>query len=144
MRYSNKPYKTDKKQRARAALRKALIEGQIKMASKCSICRKPAASFTRRLDAHHDNYNKPLDVIWVCRTCHSYITNLSRWMPKWKKFAIHVKREGKFEWFFSVFASNKMGAYVLANKIYRENMGTDKFRIKRPYLRKLAKELAKV
>lgn len=28
--------------------------------------------------AHHEDYNKPLDVIWLCRECHMELHNVAR------------------------------------------------------------------
>lgn len=36
--------------------------------NKCQKCGK-----TAKLNAHHENYNAPLEVIWVCAMCHYYI-----------------------------------------------------------------------
>jgi len=40
-------------------------KGRIKRPSECSNCNKPC-----KPDAHHDDYNKPLEVSWLCRRCH--------------------------------------------------------------------------
>lgn len=52
------------KDRARAALRYAVRQGKIKRGA-CVICHKKA------VDGHHDDYSKPLEVIWLCRQCHA-------------------------------------------------------------------------
>jgi hypothetical protein len=46
-------------------VRKALYHGELKRVDICEICFKSKSSL-----AHHDNYNKPLDVKWVCALCH--------------------------------------------------------------------------
>jgi len=52
--------------KTRAILWNAYESGQIKKPSKCEIC----AEKTAVLHAHHDDYDKPLDIIWVCPKCH--------------------------------------------------------------------------
>ena len=37
----------------------------------CNICGKESE------EAHHKDYNKPLEVIWLCRKCHLELHNLS-------------------------------------------------------------------
>ncbi len=44
----------------------AVERGKIKRPSKCSQCSKKC-----KPDGHHRDYNKPLEVIWLCRQCHS-------------------------------------------------------------------------
>ena len=57
-RYANDP---DYRRRAlaRLAARKAFPDGQ-----PCEICGEP------RADRHHDDYDKPLDIRWLCRPHH--------------------------------------------------------------------------
>ena len=64
---SNQKKKAPEKIKARQLLNKALEKGLIKKASFCSGC-----EFNRLgLFAHHYDYTKPLDVIWLCIACHA-------------------------------------------------------------------------
>ena len=40
-------------------------QGKIKRPSICSQC-----SVTGKIETHHPNYNKPLKIVWLCRSCH--------------------------------------------------------------------------
>jgi hypothetical protein len=44
----------------------AIRLGRISKADSCFICRKKDV----RIEAHHYDYAKPLDVTWICRSCH--------------------------------------------------------------------------
>lgn len=46
-------------------LRKAFKRGEIKRPKNCGECEKDC-----KPDAHHEDYSKPLDVNWLCRSCH--------------------------------------------------------------------------
>ena len=62
----------NKKPEARAAhviLGNAVRDGRIKKPSQCSRCGKVERS--RKIHAHHEDYAKPLDVIWLCSQCHA-------------------------------------------------------------------------
>lgn len=56
------------KVRARAKLAYNLKVGNIVKPTQCSNCDSPD-----RLDGHHNDYSKPLDVVWLCRPCHSVV-----------------------------------------------------------------------
>jgi hypothetical protein len=52
----------------RAAARtvaKALKDGRLVRPGLCESCHKPG-----RIQAHHDDYSKRLDVRWLCHSCH--------------------------------------------------------------------------
>lgn len=53
------------KSRARWLVAQALKQGEIKKPKRCSECGKD-----RELASHHDDYAKPLSVLWLCRDCH--------------------------------------------------------------------------
>lgn len=53
---------------AHQALDQALIAGKIQKPDHCSIC--GCSSDKHRIEAHHEDYSKPLDVIWCCTPCH--------------------------------------------------------------------------
>jgi hypothetical protein len=58
--------KYPEKARARSLLSNAVCEGKIIRPSKCSLCGTDKGI----IEGHHPDYSKPLDVIWVCKSCH--------------------------------------------------------------------------
>lgn len=50
---------------AREKVRRAVYSGKLTRPSNCSECGKDCMP-----DAHHEDYSKPLEVIWLCRECH--------------------------------------------------------------------------
>ncbi len=53
------------KEACRDKLKKAVKSGKIQRPTICTDCNE-----TKPLFAHHEDYSKPLDVIWLCRPCH--------------------------------------------------------------------------
>ena len=62
--------KFPEKSRARAILNFKLQTGHIKKPKNCSRCKKP-----KEIQAHHEDYSKPLEVKWYCRQCHMRVHN---------------------------------------------------------------------
>jgi hypothetical protein len=54
--------------RARKAVQKAIRAGILIKPLYCAYCERE-----RSLEAHHKDYSKPLDVIWLCAECHGRI-----------------------------------------------------------------------
>jgi len=54
------------KVKARTIVHRAINSGKIKKPKICSKCKK-----RKKLDAHHDDYSKPLNIKWLCRGCHA-------------------------------------------------------------------------
>lgn len=59
-RKENRPQKA-----ANAYLQKHIKKGFIIRSQTCTTCHKEC-----KTEAHHEDYTKPLDVIWLCRRCH--------------------------------------------------------------------------
>lgn len=53
---------------AHTALNNAIRDGKIKKLDTCEICGN-----TFHIHAHHTNYSRPLDVVWLCARCHGQI-----------------------------------------------------------------------
>lgn len=53
--------------RAHSAVSRALKSGTI---VKANVCEMPGCGSRGVLEAHHDDYGKPLEIRWVCRPCH--------------------------------------------------------------------------
>jgi len=56
------------KYRAQWKVMNALTKGRLRRPHYCERCGAQA-----RVDAHHDNYERPLWVRWLCRPCHSAV-----------------------------------------------------------------------
>lgn len=54
------------KTKAWSAVGNALFKGEIEKPPYCELC----GSFDMKIHAHHDDYSKPLDVLWLCHDCH--------------------------------------------------------------------------
>lgn len=57
------------KRTARNKLYAAVRDGKIVKPPECQIC----SASDEVLHGHHEDYTKPLDVIWVCTGCHAFI-----------------------------------------------------------------------
>jgi post-segregation antitoxin (ccd killing protein) len=55
-------------QHAQKMLALAINHGDLIPAANCQKC--GAAPKNRQLDGHHPDYSKPLEVVWLCRSCH--------------------------------------------------------------------------
>lgn len=60
------------KNRARYAVHEALRKGVLTRPDHCESCGRPSNKNLRKpdIEAHHDDYSKPLDVRWLCKRCH--------------------------------------------------------------------------
>lgn len=65
---SSRNYRIIHSDRAKATslLRYSVGKGYIIKPKECSKCYKE----WKIIDGHHEDYNKPLEVIWLCRPCH--------------------------------------------------------------------------
>ena len=61
---TNKPIE----RKARQALAEAVRHGIIVKPNSCEDCRQEFQ--IRQIHGHHESYDKPLDVIWLCHRCH--------------------------------------------------------------------------
>lgn len=53
------------KVRARSRVNRAVRDGRLVKPEACSRC-----GATQRIEAHHEDYSRPLDVTWMCARCH--------------------------------------------------------------------------
>lgn len=74
-RYREKPnrrrpanYAAPEKLKARRAVAYAVRCGKIIKPDTCQRCSKPTPRHL--LGGHHEDYSKPLEVVWLCRACH--------------------------------------------------------------------------
>jgi hypothetical protein len=58
-------------QHAHQAVARAIASGRLVRPAFCGECGKPPRAHWRPwIYAHHDDYSKPLDVRWLCSSCH--------------------------------------------------------------------------
>ena len=69
------------KQRAWNMVFRAVREGRLIKPKFCEFCH-----LSKPLQAHHEDYEKPLDVVWFCSVCHQVYHAIQRglevrWVP---------------------------------------------------------------
>lgn len=52
----------------------ALQHGQLHKPDTCEVC----GVHGERIQAHHDDYDKPFEIIWCCQSCHSQLDKARR------------------------------------------------------------------
>lgn len=57
-----------KRERVRGMVNKRIQSGKIKKPDSCEECGE-----TGYVEAHHEDYEKPFEVVWVCKLCHENI-----------------------------------------------------------------------
>jgi hypothetical protein len=60
---------TTGKKEARFAMQRATDKGLIKRGEVCEVCATKGTG-PQPIEGHHDDYNKPLTVRWLCKKCH--------------------------------------------------------------------------
>ena len=55
------------KRSAKDAVHNEIRRGRMHPPASCSMCGKEC-----RPDAHHEDYSKPIDVVWLCKSCHGF------------------------------------------------------------------------
>lgn len=55
---------------AKLAYQTAIRRGELIPDEVCERCGGVPCLGMKRLDGHHDDYSRPLDVRWLCRPCH--------------------------------------------------------------------------
>jgi hypothetical protein len=58
-------------QAAHRAVRYAVMFGRMDRPLNCSQCNREGRPGCGDIQAHHDDYSKPLDVRWLCWSCHA-------------------------------------------------------------------------
>jgi hypothetical protein len=53
-------------EQAHAAVAKAVAAGELRRPGRCERCNEAS----NRIVGHHDDYSRPLDVEWLCSSCH--------------------------------------------------------------------------
>lgn len=69
----------DKKLLARRKVRAAIVTGRLvrpTMCERCGVMPPDAKDGRSQIHAHHDDYDRPLDVEWICARCHREETPL--------------------------------------------------------------------
>lgn len=61
------------KQRIRKKVQRAVKSGRLARPDKCSKCQTECVPH-----GHHEDYDRPLDVVWLCEPCHAAVHTLDR------------------------------------------------------------------
>ena len=70
---SAKEYRAEGQLSAMRKLAWAVRTGKVEKSKRCWVC-----GLLGYVEAHHEDYAKPLEVVWVCRKCHRAIDTTGR------------------------------------------------------------------
>ncbi len=75
-RYKAQPFKRQPylQEHARVTLNHEISKGRIIKPTVCEACKQEGP----RIEGHHPDYHKPLDVVWLCPPCHADLHRLMR------------------------------------------------------------------
>ena len=76
------------KYKAGYMVRNAIVQGVLRKPDECSTCGEEYPPL--EIHAHHEDYDRPLDVIWLCRPCHKAL-HRKKWRDQ--KDALEGSRE---------------------------------------------------
>lgn len=68
LKFKNKAVRTPEKTKAGQITRTAIKNGTLKRPGVCMSC-----MIVCKPEAHHEDYRAPLDVVWLCKSCHSHL-----------------------------------------------------------------------
>ena len=117
---NNKKWRENNPEKVKAysIVNEAVRTGKLINPRRCSICNVEKED----VEAHHEDYSKPLDVIWLCTACHSKIhkqkrvENGFRYKPKKQYVRKGYNNVGKSK------AYKKDERYMQAIKLRQQNM----------------------
>lgn len=72
---NNKKWRENNPQKVKvhSIVNEAIRTGKLVKPIKCSCC-----NLEKEVQAHHEDYEKPLEIIWLCSTCHSNLHKQKR------------------------------------------------------------------
>ncbi len=82
-------YRNPEMKKSGDILREAVKNGKIERPKKCEICGGGNGSIV--ISGHHEDYSKPLEVIWVCNSCHKQLHSKKRHGQRLKKIKVALK-----------------------------------------------------
>lgn len=68
---------------------KAIKKGELLPSKICSDC----GSGNKKIVAHHEDYTKPLDVIWLCSSCHGKRKRTIDCVDGEYEYPLHIDKE---------------------------------------------------
>lgn len=72
-------FSEEAKRRIRISVRLAVKEGRLAKSDTCETCGVTGERWYHGLHAHHNDYAKPLEVLWLCPPCHGGLHRRLGW-----------------------------------------------------------------
>jgi hypothetical protein len=76
------------RQEAYNQLQRAVRDGTVTRLDTCELCGRPIGSYYPQMsrNAHHEDYSRPADVIWLCNSCHGRVHRVHRGLVFYTKW----------------------------------------------------------